>query len=135
MSNESKNNGWIFLIIGIIAGVIYMFFRNRYKDEDEDYEELPNPVETTIDIEVGDVTATYIVDNLNNYVLYDSRSMGVTEKEEVSDVVKIRALRGLLQMITTQAAREHPDDIRGCINGKLDDLMRNHNTGKITLDL
>lgn len=135
MEDNSKNNKWMFLILGIIVGVIYMFFKNRYKDEDEDYEELPNSIETTIDIDTDGITATYIVEDLNSYVLYDSRSLGTKEKELVSDEVKIRALRGLLQMITSQAAREQPDDIRGCINGKLDDLIRNHNTGKITLDL
>jgi hypothetical protein len=131
MSNELKNNEWMFLIIGIIIGVIFMFFRNR----DENDEEFPNPVETTIDIEINGITATYIIEDLNNYILYDSHSLGVQEKEEVNDEVKIRALKGLLQMITNQATRELPDDIRGCITDKLDDLMKNHNTGKITLDL
>lgn len=125
---EKTSNFWNWvLVVGIVIGALYMIF----KKEDE----MNYPVETIIDTQSGEITASFIIENLNDYVLYDSRAMGVTEKEEVSDEVKIRALKGLLQMITEQVARENPEDIRGCITEKLENLMKNHNTGKITLDL
>jgi hypothetical protein len=109
MERKDKNHSILFIIIGIIIGMIFLSLKNSKKGVTTPEPPMEYP------ITVGDVSFTYVVERLGR--------------------VSSHELMGILHRISRTAAKEHKDNIRDYVDDELEKLMVENPTLKIFLDL
>lgn len=109
MERKDKNHSILFIIIGIIIGIIFLSLKNSKKGLTTPEPPMEYP------ITVGDVSFTYVVERLGR--------------------VSSHELMGILHRISRTAAKEHKDNIRDYVDEELEKLMVENPTLKIFLDL
>ena len=109
MESKNKNRSILFLLIGIVVGIILMSMKNSKKGISTPEPPMEYP------ITIGDVSFTYVVERLGR--------------------VSSHELMGILHRISRTAAKDHKDNIRDYVDDELEKLMVENPTLKIFLDL